>query len=50
MLAGKKIEAGRDNKPVRIFYETGLSSNFYKVGKMFLGEGIEEVVRIKLDL
>lgn len=37
-------------KPQRIFYETGNSSKFFSVGKMFLGEKIKEVVRIDLKI
>ncbi len=50
MLAGKKIHADKNNKPERIFYETALSSNFYEVGKMFLGEEIREVIKVKLGI
>ncbi len=50
MLGEKKIYADKNNKPGRIFYETGLSSNFYEVGKMFLGEEIGKTIRTKLDL
>ena len=49
-LAEKEISAERDNKPERIFYETGMVSNFFEVGKMFLGTEIKEVVRTKLDI
>ena len=49
-LAEKEISAERDNKPERIFYETGMVSNFFEVGKMFLGTEIKEVVRNKLDI
>lgn len=50
ILAGNNINADKDNKPERIFYETALSSNFYKVGKMFLGEEIREVIKVRLDI
>lgn len=39
-----------ERKPERIFYETGMRSNFFEVGKMFLGEEIKEVVRINLEV
>jgi len=50
ILAGNNINAGKGNKPERIFYETALSSNFYEVGKMFLGEEIREVIKVRLDI
>jgi len=50
VLSEKGISAGRGNKPDRIFYETGIVSNFFKVGKMFLGSEIKEVIRTRLDI
>lgn len=50
MLAGKKIHADKNNKPERIFFETSSSSNFYEVGKLFLGEEIRDVINVKLGI
>ena len=50
ILTEKKIYADKANKPNRIFYETGPSSNFYEVGKMFLGGEIGEVSKTILDM
>jgi glutamate racemase len=50
ILGEKQISAGKGNKPGRIFYETGTVSNFFKVGKMFLGSEIREVIRTRLDI
>lgn len=50
MLKERGLSAGKGKKPQRIFYETGISSNFFEVGKMFLGEEIREVIRTKLDI
>lgn len=36
--------------PERTYYETGNASKFLEVGRMFLGGGINEVVRVKLDM
>ena len=50
ILAEKGLCAAENNKPERIFYETGMTSKFFEVGKMFLGEEIKEVIRTKLDI
>jgi len=50
MLTERGLCAGKGIKPERIFYETGMTSNFFEVGKIFLGEDIREVIRIKLDI
>jgi glutamate racemase len=50
ILEQKGISAGKDNKPDRIFYETGIVSNFFKVSKMFLGSEIKEVIKTRLDI
>jgi glutamate racemase len=50
MLTEKGLCANREKEPERIFYETGMMSNFFEVGKMFLGEEIKEVIRTKLDI
>ena len=36
--------------PVRLYYETGNASKFLEVGRMFLGEKINEVIRVSLDI
>lgn len=50
MLIKKDLSANESNKASRVFYETALSSSFFKTGQMFLGEEISEVIRIKLDI
>ncbi len=50
ILKEKGIEAPKGRKPSRIFYETGLASHFFEVGRMFLGEEITGVVSIDLKL
>lgn len=50
MLIKKDLSVNENNKANRIFYETALSSSFFKTGQMFLGEEINEVVRTKLDI
>lgn len=50
ILTEKGLRAAGKKKPERIFYETGMTSNFFDVGKMFLGEEIKEVIRTKLDI
>ncbi len=50
MLKERGLCASKGKKPQRIFYETGISSKFFEVGKMFLGEEVREVTRIKLDI
>lgn len=50
ILTEKGLCAAGKKKPERIFYETGMTSNFFDVGKMFLGEEIKEVIRTKLDI
>ena len=49
-LAEKGISSGKGKKPERVFYETAVASNFFEVGKMFLGEEVKEVIRIKFDI
>jgi len=49
-LARYDIKNEGNLKPQRIFYETGNSSKFFSVGKMFLGEKIKEVIKIDLAL
>lgn len=41
---------GSNLAPDRIYYQTGASSKFFEVGKMFLGEEIKEVEKINLDI
>jgi glutamate racemase len=50
MLEEKGLGASSGNKSERVFYETGAASNFFKVGKMFLGEEIKEVIRTELKI
>jgi len=50
ILLEKNLSAGPENIPERFFYETGITSKFLELGKMFLGEEIREVIRIKLDI
>ncbi len=50
ILIKEGLCAGGSRKPQRIFYETGSTSKFLEVGKMFLGEEIKEVTRTKLDM
>jgi len=50
ILMEKGLCAEAQKEPERVFYETGIASNFFEVGKMFLGEEIKEVIRIKLDI
>lgn len=50
VLSEEGISAGKDHRPDRIFYETGMISNFFEVGKMFLGSEIKEVIRTRLDI
>ncbi len=50
ILLKKELCAAGDREPERIFYETGMISNFFEVGKMFLGEEVKEVIRTKLDI
>jgi len=50
VLAEKCLAADSNRKPERIFYETGVTSKFFEVGKIFLGEEIKEVTRIRLDM
>jgi glutamate racemase len=50
MLIKKGLSTNKENKTSRVFYETALSSSFFKTGQMFLGEEISEVVRVKLDI
>lgn len=44
------IENGGGIKPQRIFYETGNTSKFFSVSKMFLGEKIKEVIKVDLKM
>jgi glutamate racemase len=50
ILKKNSIENDGMSKPERIFYETGNTSKFFSVGKMFLGEKISEVVKIDLKI
>ena len=50
VLIREKLAAEANQKPERIFYETGNNSKFFEVGKMFLGEEIKEVVRVNLEI
>ncbi|HEY4696090.1 MAG TPA: glutamate racemase [Candidatus Hydromicrobium sp.] len=50
MLVERGLYTDKEKEPERIFYETGMRSNFFEVGKMFLGEEIKEVIRTKLDI
>ncbi len=50
ILEERELCADKGGKPERIFYETGVKSKFFEVGKMFLGEEIKEVIKIKLDI
>jgi glutamate racemase len=50
ILEKNNIENDGELKPKRIFYETGNTSKFFNVGKMFLGEKIKEVVKVDLDI
>lgn len=50
ILEEKNLANRSDTRPQRIFYETGGSSKFLEVGKMFLGEEIKEVNKVTLDI
>ncbi|MEA2015546.1 MAG: glutamate racemase [Actinomycetota bacterium] len=50
ILVDKNLGADGSRKPQRFFYETGSTSKFLEVGKMFLGEEIKEVKKTKLDM
>ncbi len=50
ILVERELYADKEREPERIFYETGMRSNFFEVGKMFLGEEIKEVIRINLEI
>lgn len=50
VLLSNKICANNNFKPEKVFYETGNSSKFFEVGKMFLGEEIKEVIRVNLEI
>jgi len=50
ILEEKKMRDNYSLKPQRIFYETGSDSKFLEVGKMFLGEEVEGVEKIKLSM
>jgi len=50
MLVERGLYTDKEKERERIFYETGMRSNFFEVGKMFLGEEIKEVIRTKLDI
>ena len=50
ILKEKGLCASDGNKPERVFYETGMDSKFFEVGKMFLGEEIKEVIKVKLNM
>lgn len=50
LLSGKSIDAGRENKAERLFYETAEKSNFFKTGQMFLGREIRQVIKTRLEV
>ena len=50
ILDERGLYSNKTKKPERIFYETGIKSKFFEVGKMFLGEEIKEVIKVKLDI
>jgi glutamate racemase len=50
ILEKSNIENDGKSKPKRIFYETGNTSKFFSVGKMFLGEKIKEVIKVDLEI
>jgi len=50
ILKQNNIENDGFSKPKRIFYETGNTSKFFSVGKMFLGEEIKEVIKVELKI
>lgn len=50
ILEEKGLCTAKGKTPERFFYETGIKSNFFEVGKMFLGEEIKEVIKVKLDI
>ena len=50
ILEKNNIENDDKSKPKRIFYETGNTSKFFSVGKMFLGEKIKEVIKVDLEI
>ena len=50
ILKKNNIENDVLSKPNRIFYETGNTSKFFSVGKMFLGEEIREVIKVDLKI
>lgn len=50
ILKKENLMAKSGKKPERIFYETGGSSKFFEVGKIFLGEEIKEVIRVDLKM
>ncbi|MDD5658902.1 MAG: glutamate racemase [Actinomycetota bacterium] len=49
-LAELNIENDGEEKPQRVFYETGNVSKFFSVGRMFLGEKIKEVIKVDLEI
>ncbi len=50
ILTKFNIENDGKSKSQRIFYETGSVSKFFSIGKMFLGEKIQEVIKIDLEM
>ena len=50
ILEKNNIENDGKVKPKRIFFETGNTSKFFSVGRMFLGEKIKEVIKVDLKI
>jgi glutamate racemase len=50
LLMKKDLNADKENKAKRAFYETAENSNFFKTGQMFLGRDICEVKKARLDV
>ncbi len=49
-LKNGRAIASNHSKPTRKFYETGYGSHFFEVGKMFLGEEINNVESVSLEI
>lgn len=50
ILEKLNIKSDDKNNAQRIFYQTGNTNKFYEVGNIFLGEKIDEVIKINLDI
>ena len=50
LLVEKGINAEKENKVKRVFYETAEKSNFFKTGQIFLGRDISQVKKAWLDV